>query len=248
MSILFDLSDKYLTSKDYESSDNPDIELNLDDIMVCYSDGKNVKVIPLDVMKCYPLLYDVNENNKILSLVVCPFTLAACVYEGKCKLTQHIEKSCLMIELEGDVFNLIDNPFNFRRHQVIYKPLRQVFKDNIHAEYLKLIKKSPGRQLVDQVTKDYYESDKLLYDDVTESVINNKLLVYVINYTSSKTQTVKHTILVGRHYTDKKYDTGIYDYLEKNEEKINEKLGFIMPMLWFATRLFYKDAKILLLD
>lgn len=267
-SILVDLSKKTLLESDYEFIQNPPPDLVLTDYVVCYSDGYDTKIIPLDIMKRFPLLHDRQKSlKKAITLAVCPFTLASCVYEGLFKPTQSVDRSCLIITNYDDrdenqvQFNIIQGHYTIKRYEVSIKTLRNAFTDHIHGKYLILKNKSNSPILMDSISKNYYTSEKLVYDQDQEplpksqpftkehQVFSNKKLVYLILYESSVTHEIKSTVLADPSTPE----GGIYNnnktqyYLEKNIDKINEKAGFVIPLLWFSWRAFYPDSKILLL-
>ena len=59
-----------------------DKSLQLSDIVVLYNDNFVWKIVPLEIMRMYPVIHDQYEN-KIITVYVCPYTLYSCVYFGQ---------------------------------------------------------------------------------------------------------------------------------------------------------------------
>ncbi|AYV75720.1 MAG: hypothetical protein Terrestrivirus2_228 [Terrestrivirus sp.] len=261
-SISVDLSDRIVDNNDYEILLQPNEQFNLTDIMVCYSDGIDTKVIPLDVMKKFPILYDIMEiieddktNKKHISLVLCPFTLATCLYEEKIIPTQYVNNSCLVVSTLTDKtsFDIVQGSKSIVRYEVSIKTLRNVFTDHVHAKYISVNKKKIDKfsNIVDD--QNYYNDNILIYKPSDENNKNNnknivpKMLIHVVVYISSITQKHKSTVIVGKKSADW-YDihqSGVSEYLDNQADMLTEKNGFILPILWFAWKSFFPDSKVI---
>ena len=97
--------------KDPIFSPNPPNNINLEDNVITYYNGKKWKIVALDYFYYYPIIHDKyfdNTTNKNIqkvfdiSITVCPFTLVSIVYFDKLGLYKNTFKgSC--------VFNKLDN-------------------------------------------------------------------------------------------------------------------------------------------
>lgn len=246
--------DRILYKKDYEFTPDVPSTLSLSDSVVCYTDGIDIKIVPLYIMKKYPILYDtfnVSNNKKTISLVVCPFTLASSVFEETLKLSGDVENSSIVLQHNTEKFNAVIGSSNIKRHSVQIKTLRNAFTDHVHAKYLYLKDITNIDKISDIVDKKYYEVQNKI--NIHQPIFHDKTLVYLILYRSSQSHNIKCTVIVGSNATKKNvsgyniHESKISEYLEKNEDKIEEKMGFIIPILWFAYKPFYPDAKIVLL-
>ena len=238
--------DRILYKKDYQFVSEVPSDLSLSDNVICYTDGIDIKIVPLDIMKKYPILYDMYNNKNPISIIVCPFTLSSCIFEGHLNLTNHVENSSIVLEFNSEKFNIVNGSPTVKRYQVQIKTLRNAFTDHIHAKYFRP-KKTNINKISNIVNDTYYSQNNL-----NSHVFHDKTLVYLILYESSQTHNTKCTVIVGSN-ASKNHPTGyniheskVAEYLENNEEKIHEKLGFIMPILWFAYKPFFNDAKIII--
>lgn len=260
-SISVDLSDRIINNNDYEILLQPNEQFNLTDIMVCYSDGIDTKVVPLDVMKKFPILYDIMEiieddetNKKHISLALCPFTLATCLYEEKLIPTQYVNNSCLVVSTLTDKtsFDIVQGSKSIMRYEVSIKTLRNVFTDHVHAKYISVNKKKIDKftNIVDD--QNYYNDNTLIFGKTSDKNNKNndivpKMLVHVVVYISSITQKHKSTVIVGKKSSDC-YDihqSGVSEYLDNQADMLTEKNGFILPILWFAWKSFFPDSKVI---
>jgi hypothetical protein len=164
--------------------------------VICYSDGIDTKIVPFDVMNKFPILYDIfqitdeNENKitkKDISLTVCPFTYAACVYEEKLVTTQNAIDSCLTVKYNNTIFNIINGTPLIKRFEVSIKTLRNVFTDHVHAKYIivntKKLKKSTNIHGQKHISPTMSSTTNHALISIPE-----KMIVHVIIYISSQTQ------------------------------------------------------------
>lgn len=256
----YDLEDKIITSDDYTFNRNPTQTFGLHDKVVCYFDGYDRKVIPLYVSLSYPIIYDklYSENDdkvRDITIAVCPFTLCAALFEGKFVATSNIENCCLVISNGEDTFS-IANSFTYShkfkhitKSEVDIKILRNVFTEHPDCKYMVLSDKKNINPILDLK---YYENNDILFRHVQyPSQIHPKTLVYCIQYVSAKDQSLKCSIVVGKDAKSKEItgynviESGVYNYLMTFDDKIKLKLGFVMPIMWFAWKSFFPEAKII---
>lgn len=265
----YNLEDKIITSKDYEFHRNPPIQYKLHEKVICYFDGYNRKVVSFSIATSFPIIYDkfigTDENIRDITIAICPFTLSSIVLDGKYKATSYVENSCLVITNSLDVSNRRDNSnsnshtFSIlncfddlhktnKRLEVDIKILRNVFTEYPDCKYMVLSDNIIADPILN--SKYYYDNNILFKYIKPPNEFHMKTLVYLIQYISSKDQSMKTTIIVGRDANAKEntgYDlkkSGVYDYLATYHDKIKLKFGFTMPILWFAWKSFYPDAKI----
>jgi hypothetical protein len=254
----YNLKDKVITSDDYKFNRNPPIQYGLHDKMVCYFDGYHRKVVPLDTALSSPIIYDkyVGKDDKLhdITVAVCPFTLASAVLDGKFTATQYVENSCLVITNGESTFPLL-NAFieshkskEIKKFEVDIKVLRNVFTEYPDCKYMDLITNKGAKHIL---PTEYYSNQETMFKHLEPAnQFHNKTLVYLIQYISSKDHLVKSTILVGRDANPNDatgYNvvvSGIYEYILQYDDKIKQKFGFVMPVMWFAWKSFFPDSKI----
>ncbi|AYV84090.1 MAG: hypothetical protein Hyperionvirus17_10 [Hyperionvirus sp.] len=252
---------RILPFENYKYNRNPPSTIGLFDKMVCYFDGFNRKVVPLKIALAYPIIYDVfmapdSDVTFDLSIGVCPFTLAAGVFEGKYKVSDRVDRSCLVISNGSNTFPIIQGAVvdgksgkSLKKYEVDIKLLRNVFTEFPDCKYLVPI----GGELEKPVLgEDYYVGDEVLFRfERPPENVHLKTLVYLIEYESSKEEQKKSTVVVGRDASPTEVTgynvvlSGTYDYLVNSEHKLKQKFGFVTPVLWFAWKSFYPDAKLI---
>ena len=256
----YNLIDKVITINDYKFNRNPPQQYGLQDRVVCYFDGYNRKVIPLYIALSFPIIYDnymgSHEQIKDITITVCPFTLSTAVFEGKFEATQYVQNSCLIItDNLNHTFPIIDS-FVYshenkaiKKFQVDIKILRNVFTEYPDCKYMVLSDNIPVKSILNLK---YYENENILFKYVEPSdEFHPKTLVYLIQYISSKDQSIKSTILVGYDANSRTItgynvvESGVYKYLMNYDDKIKQKLGFVIPTMWFTWKSFYPNAKII---
>lgn len=249
----YNLKDKIINLENFRFNRNPPQGYELYDKVISYFDGYDRKVIPLLIALSYPILYDTflgpDKETYSITIAVCPFTLTAAAFEGKFEATQYVENSCLVITDGKNTFPII-NSFNnnIKKFQIDIKILRNVFTEYPDCKYMKIIDDIIIKPILDI---DYYKNDQLLFKYTKPNQFHPKTIVYLIHYISSKDHSSKTTVIVGRD-ANTKYATGynlvksgVHDYLVTYSEKIKEKIGFVMPTMWFAWKSFFPDSKII---
>lgn len=237
--------------------------LSLHDKILAYYNGLNWRIVPLNLFLSYPVIYDryykedLEENS--VTIAVCPFTLSASMFFGKYYPSEYLINSSLV--LEDDKNNLLPivtgyslNPDGeskkVKRWEVFIKIFRNAISDYPDCQYIKLSINNHYNTLLDN---DYYLNNNILFDNKNnnEYDVHPKTLIHVIQYKSSKNLEDKYSIILGRDsnpdeptgYNVK--DSGFSKYIEKMESKLGEKSAFIIPMLWFACKNLFVDAKII---
>lgn len=256
----YNLKDKILDTDNYTFHRNPPSTYGLHDKVVCYFDGFSRKIIPLSISLSFPIIYDIyttaGEQVKDITIALCPFTLTSAVFEGKFTATENIENSCLVITDGNNTFSIL-NSFNvshktgtITEFEVDIKILRNVFTEYPDCKYMSISDKVMIKPILNL---EYYENNNTFDNNKLnfEYEIHPKTLIYLIQYISSKDQSIKTTAIIGRDATKKKvtgYDvvkSGIYNYIMTYDEKIKQKFGFTIPLLWFAVKLSFPNSKII---
>jgi hypothetical protein len=254
-----DLSQNILYANNYVFNRNPPKNYDLFEKILSYFDGYSHKIIPLKYALSYPIIYDTyidsNEEAHDITILLCPFTLSAVAIEGIFYATKYTENYCLVITNNIDTFSILNSyqmP-QLKKIDVSIKVLRNMFTQQTDSKYLDIkqdIKIPPNIMPSKYYTSLIHNMNRQMEDKLNIH-IHDKTLVYVIIYTSSSTNNFSKTILIGKNSTMKKKSgynivkSGIYKYLAKYENKIKEKSGLVVPVLWFACQDFASTSHIL---
>ena len=265
------LSNRILGEQDYKYSNTS--QLSLKDKIVAYYNGLKWRVVPLYIFLSYPVIYDkyYNEENNLnipISICVCPFTLASCIFEGKFIPSEYILNSILVLTNEKNILLPIitnymteaDNTLTkIKRWQCSIKLLRNAISDHPDCQFM-IPKINLDKQIIN---KEYYNNNKLLFSNEMlfknnsyeeKNKIHPKTLVHILQYESVKTLGEKYTIIIGlgknieepSGYNIK--ESGFNGYLEEYDFKLKEKSGFIIPILWFPCLNIYPILRLFILN
>lgn len=227
----------------------PDI-VNLTDKVLVYNNGRNWKVVLINVMCVYPVVYDkfFEQDGSIsdISVTFCPFTYAAVVYFGKYVLTDKIKNSNITLIKEEDqnknteslvlMSQMLGHKF-VRKKEVRIMTLRNVISKYPDCNYLDS-SKLDMKNLKRITDSKYTSSDEILYSVKHKSGKHHpKTLVYGIEYVSKDVnhKDYKYSVVVGAG--DKSFDfvkSKYEEYFDKWIEKIREKGGILVPSFWFG--------------
>jgi hypothetical protein len=83
-----------------------------------------------------------------------------------------------------------------------------------------------------------------------DGLIHPKTLIYVIQYKTYNTGEEKISLVLGKDavkndvtgYDIKK--SGLYKYLSTHKQKIINRDGYLMPMLWYIAKSVYKTSRL----
>lgn len=257
----FNLSDKMLSPQSYKFNRNPPKSYNLYDNIVYYNDGFNTKIVPLNIAKSFPIIYDTyTQDEQVfndLTIVICPFTLSTYALEGKYKLTQYVDGSFIVIIDSSDKLISLRNlsELKIKKFDVSIGILRNIFTTSPNCKYM-VLDKSIGQEPEPILGSDYYTGKQLIFDELAINKSRDfhpKMLAHIIIYKSIKDSSEKSTILVGVDSSPDEISgynigkSGVYKYLNKYYPKIREKFGIVVPCLWFAALTYFPNAKIILL-
>ena len=248
---------------DYIINSEAPRHIALSDPVICFNNLNEWIVIELDIFLKTPIIWTkLYKDDTVIdaSIVVCPRTLRASVFENKLKSVKYEkndrliliddEKSLIPIDLNVAVdINLELEPN--KRYQVYIQTLRNALVDYYDVKYL-----HPTKKLQKYVINKKYLSNRLDEFDIEitrEMTFHPKTLVHILQYTSSKSGNKKITILIGKDANNidyKGYDnkkSGFDDYLINFSDDIIKRDCFIMPILYYKALMIYPNAKFITL-
>jgi hypothetical protein len=249
------MNNRILDNKDFILKNESDDTTLLKDIVVCYYNGNNWIIVPLNIMLIYPVIHDFyNEEgeNIEISICVCPYTLAGCVFEGRLYPTNEKKNNFMIFKNEINKYITLsncnikeekcDDSKKIKRWEINIKYFRNSISENPDPMYLYLKNKTNLNYIIpldNYYTKDYIEHNN--------NKILSKYLVYLIQYKSSKDLRDKYSIVIGKDYNSNMYNgynpkkSGYSQYLVDMEQKLREKSGFIIPILSKYAFEYYKS-------
>jgi hypothetical protein len=272
MSIDYSRTDNILNEYTYDILTDSMFEINdiaskhtaLSDPVINFFNGEKWILIPLRIMLRFPLIHTKYTDDKTtfdMTLILCPYTLRTTSMKGKFLFNRYVDGIMTLKNTDGEIIRIdiglkIDDNKNIllnKRYQVKIKTLRNSLIELQDCSYLHLKQYSA---LVPVISKDYYISGLNINDipipNAFKAHFHPKTLVHVIQYLSQSGQN-KETIIVGLDATSRAvtgYDTkasGFDNYIAKYYDKIIDKHGYIIPILWLHAKNMYVDAKIIYL-
>jgi len=223
--------------------------LNVNDVVLLYSDGKNWKLVPLNIAMMYPIIYDLYYEQNIkhndldliipISVIICPFTLYSLILFNRVELYDHVYNNNLVVNDKKHIYVPIVNKtyeiasvdavndmdevkdVYVRRSEVRIMTLLNALKEFPDCLYLD-VKKIKHIYLVDGLTIDYYKNDIIYYPYTINNKYHPKTLVYIIEYKSSKTNQYKFTVIVPKNAS--RDNIGTYDFVKNGFHKYYNKM------------------------
>ena len=253
------IKSRILHKTDFEYSSDTD-KIKLSNKIVLFNNNQYYCAIPLSYCLTYPIIYDkfTTVNNKIIdvSIVVCPLTLHAIILEGLYEFVTY-ENDVFILRDVNDINSVVpininlklqSNNFiqNIKRFEIkiltlksaiLYVPDMLFLTTNKPIEYI--------------INLDYYTDTLDIDNKEIDSLIHPKSLVYVIHYKSFNDDVEKNSILLCKDINENEfsgYDTKkskLFDYIDKYQNKIIEREGFLIPVFWYYAKNIYPDAKII---
>lgn len=254
-----DMKNRFLSENDY--SFETDSNIMMKNEILAYHDGIKWKVIPLDLIKKYPVIHDkyyddVDDTTYPISISLCPFTLSCSVFYGTYTPSEYIINSSLILtNAQNDLLPIISGSSTdpngitsrVKRWECFIKIFRNAITDCPDCVYMKC----SDHKFNDILDPNYYIDTKLAYPiPKSPDIIHPKTLVYVLQYKSLKTKENKYTILVGKNATTdyptgyNTKESGVTDYIDKMDFKLSERSVYMMPILWCAWINFFPYSKI----
>lgn len=252
--LKYDMADRVIKNPVFN---NYSKSLKLADTVILYNDGMHWKAVPFTMILSHPVIHDTFENNKKISVYVCPFTLFSCVYFGEYvpgnkvynnNLTL-IDKDKLLIPIINTIYNKDDMTISdlyIRKNEVKIMTLRNaisMFPDILFINHESITKKS---YLVDN---DYIKNNIIKYSHAQYSdKYHPKQIVYIIEYHSKKQNELKYSIIVPKNSIFDVVKNKFWLYLNNMIDKIRDKGGHIYPCYWFAWSATHTSFKIIDID
>ena len=234
--IILKIKSKIIDKSDYHYDTLTNSSLKLSDKILIYNSGDAWKIIPLNVLLSYPIIYDefVQENEKYdISIILCPVTLRCTIFKGifECESYDNIR----MILREKNTESIIPIDFGIKIDK------KYLIQSNKRLETMIMTLKSGLMIAPDAQTmiykktlsfilpKTYYENTKDINNNELDGLIHPKTLVYIIQYKSYTSDDDKYSIILGKDaakdavtgYDSKK--SGITEYLSIHRQKIINK-------------------------
>jgi len=249
---------------EFTIDNNPPKYIALSDPVLCFNNSNEWIVIEIDQLLKTPIIWTkmyTDNKAKDVSIIMCPRTLRASVFDGKFKSLKYDEER-LILEKEDkslvpiDLNIAIDLDSNLelnKRYQVSIQTLRNSLVDYYDIKYLHPDKKS-NKYIINKnyLNNRLDEYDQEIFMDTENTKFHPKTLIHIIQYLSDKGKR-KITLLIGNDsttiesmgYDNKK--SGYDNYILNYENKIIEKDCFIMPILYYKALKIYPNSKKIIL-
>lgn len=234
----------------------PPENLNLQDKVAVYNDGHNWKVIQVDLLMRYLIIYDKHYDKNIvsdMSITFCPFTFTAIIYFDKYTPTNKIYNGNIMIKDKDNILVSQMKGSKFvRKKEIKLMTLRNVISNYPDCSYFDM----NINNILDKVVDDsYLNNKKLLYPIKNkDNKFHPKTLVYGIEYKSKdiKAEDYKYTVVVGKEVNNNKEETNSFDFVKNGYveyfdsviDRIRDKGGIIIPCFWFGWVGMHGDVKV----
>ena len=245
--------------------------VKLKDQILIYNDNKKYKIVPLNVLLNFPVIFDNYNLSKVdeigdktvkITISTCPFTLSSVIYLDEWFPSNYVynnnlilinkDRTVFLIQNNGESYSLTDGSRlteNNKKLEAKIMTLRDAITLYPDSVFLHL-----NINLEYILTPDYYINNTILYPIAKTNEKFNKFhpktLVFGIEYFSKKNSRKKYSALIGKGSKNNKIykksilKNGIEKYLAKMIFKIREKGGIIIPCFWFAWCTFHPNTNI----
>jgi len=239
---------------------NEKIDIQLNDLVILYNNGKFWNIVPLTILKMYPLIhgeyFDYDDYNfivKKITIYVCPYTLFSCVYfEEFLPYTQVYNNNLILINKNKQIYIPILNKYisgdllvdkYMRINEVKLMTFSNAIKLYPDCQFNDILQ---SKLIYPLTCSDYLTNNIILFKHKKFSNLHHcKKLIYIIEYKSCKQNNYKYTILLPKENSYDIKKNGFIKYFNKMIDKIRNKGGIIYPCLWFAWNAFYPISKII---
>lgn len=233
--------------------------INLTDPVYAYNNGKNWRIIPLNISQKIPVIwdtyYDFSDQDKlienIITIYMCPFSLFAMVFFGKFKPIDEIFNNNLKLvsETGQKIIPIKPETYEFirRKHDIRLLIVRNAISKYPDCEFIKY-NPTNFNPLVDQ---NYLCDNKIKFKyNPFDKIYNPKQIIYIIEYLSGNVsatpdQKYKFTIIIPKTNSPDISKNGFELYYNKSIEKIKTKGGLIFPCFWFVWNGLFPNSKII---
>ncbi len=255
--IIQNIKNKILNSNDYSYVATDPSSLKLYDKVIIYNTGDQWKIVSLNLMLSYPIIYDkysIDDEIYDITIVLCPVTLQCVIFKGLFEFETYQEQRMILREKDTETHIPIDSGLKIdkkylirsnRRLEVMMTTLRGALIMAPDAIYLNCDKKSNP-----VINLEYYDNDLDIEGNKLDGLIHPKTLIYVIQYKTYNTGEDRVSLVLGKDavkndvtgYDIKK--SGLYKYLSTHKQKIINRDGYLMPMLWYIAKSMYKTSRL----
>jgi hypothetical protein len=255
--IIQNIKNKFLNLDDYNYVAIAPESLKLYDKVIIYNTGDQWKIVSLNLMLSYPIIYDkysLDEETYDITIILCPVTLRCVIFKGLFEFETYQEYRMILREkntethLPVDLGMKIDNKYliqSNRRLEVMILTLRSALMTAPDAIYLNYEKKSEH-----VINLEYYSNKLDIGGNELDGLIHPKTLIYVIQYKTYNTGEDRISLVLGKDAVKNEvtgYDvkkSGLHKYLSTHKQKIINRDGYIMPMLWYIAKDVYKSSRL----
>lgn len=257
------IKSKTIDNTKYFYKSEPEYKLKMTDRVMLYNSGDFWKLIPLPYGLSNSIIYDThasetNDQSYPVTICICPITLRTVIFKGIFIVETYDKIRMIVRELDTDNIMPIDMGYKIDNKYIIESNKRSEVKIMTHRNALTV---SPDVQyfhpkneidMTPIMGMDYY-TNNLSYNGVelNEGLVHPKTLVYIIQYKSHKTEEDKLSIVLGRDAVKDDvtgYDikeSGLLNYLAKYQNKLINRNGYVIPMLWYLAKEIYQNARII---
>lgn len=237
---------------------NSDDNLKLSDNIIVYSCGENEwKIISLDIMLRYPILYDKykdEDGTHDITVIVCPLTLQSTIFFGLLTIETYNDYKMILYNNQTRSMLSIDAGNTIDENNIISKTKRIDVKIMTFRDAIIMVPDACVGYTTDNlenllISSDYYKNNYDFMEKDISDLLHPKTLTYIIQYRSLKGHN-KFSILLGKDasqsmvtgYNVKK--SGTLKYMSKYKNKIINRNGYLMPMLWYMAKNIYPQARV----
>ena len=232
-----------------------DDKINLYDNIVLYTIGNDkFRIVELNIFLAYPIIYDKHANEDIvedITIVVCPISLRTSMLKGKFKINSYSDTKLILEDNEDNIIPIdknhkIDSKFIIevnKRYDVKIMTLKDAIMYAPDATY---IQPNNDKLIKSILEESYYEDIYDINKNKIKSKYHPKTLVYLIQFHEKK-----NTLILGRDIKKNKISgynldkSGLTEYLNKRNDKIIDKNGFLMPILLYVAEKEYSNLNII---
>lgn len=253
--VIENIRNKELNIGDYHFA--VDNNLSLLDNVLLYNSGSQWKIIPLNLALSYPIIYDKyahEDQTYDITIILCPITLRCSIFKGIFEFETYHNYTMILKEKNLDVIIPISMGMRIDKQYIIHPNRRVEVQISTLKSALMFIPDTifmiSDKKIHPVIDIEYYSNLKDIDQNNLEGLIHPKTLVYIIQYKSFKSNEEKVSILLGKDASQNSvsgYDmkkSEIIKYLDKYNQKIINRGGFIIPMLWYTAKESYKLAKV----
>lgn len=255
--IIKSIKNKVLTVADYNYVAESPSSLKLRDKVTIYNTGDQWKIIPLSILLSYPVIYDkytIEQESYDVTIVLCPITMRCVMFKGLFEFETYQDLRMILREKNTETHMPIDLGMKINNKYLIQANRRlEVMITTLRGAltlYPDPVFMSCSKKMENILDTDYLTNDLDILGKKLDGLIHPKTLIYVIQYKTFNTGKDRISLVLGKDSTKNEvtgYDvkkSGLYKYLSTHKQKIIERDGYIMPMLWYVAKDVYETSRI----